>query len=96
MILRYACSKELCNPILWVWGPQRCFFLVWGRQPHWFERCHSRKLVRSLSHLCTQPVEYGQRCFLRTRRQIPRGTHAGRAALLTLACGNKLARLLHQ
>src|SRR6266404_3330619 len=44
----------------------------------------------------TQPIEYGQRCFLCARRHVSRGTDARWASLLASTRRDELARLLHK
>src|SRR5216684_3489314 len=54
------------------------------------------KFIGGRSHLRTQAVENGKSGFFGARREIARRAHTGRAALLALACGNELARFLHE
>src|SRR6266446_1925841 len=60
------------------------------------ERGEAGKFIGGRSHLRTQAVENGKSGFFGARRKIARRAHTGRAALVALACGNELARFLHE
>src|SRR6267154_2082583 len=46
--------------------------------------------------LRTQPIEYGQSRFFRSRSQVPGGADTRRASLLALAGRNEFARFVHK
>src|SRR5882724_5936011 len=64
--------------------------------PCGLKRSEPRKFVGSGCHLGTQPVENGERSFLRAGGEIAGGADAGGATLFARTRGDEFARFLHQ